>query len=130
MLGQAVDTAKASRAPVPLIAVGGGSALVPERVPGVSDVVRPDHFEVANAIGAAHAKVGGQVDRIVHMGRGDRRALLNGVAEEACEAAVRAGADPDTVEVVALDETPLAYLTTPSVRVVARAVGELTRKGA
>jgi hypothetical protein len=39
--------------------------------------------------------------------------------------AVRAGADPDRVEIVALEELPLAYLTTPAVRIRAKAAGPL-----
>jgi len=37
----------------------------------------------------------------------------------------RAGADPDRVEIVELEELPLAYLTTPSVRIRAKAAGPL-----
>ena len=44
---------KASRNPVPMLAVRGGAHLVPERVPGASEVIRPRHYEVANAFGAA-----------------------------------------------------------------------------
>ena len=75
-LADAIDRVKTARGDLTLIAVGGGSILVPDRLPGVSEVIRPDHFDAANAIGAAIAAVSGQVDRIFHLGarRPDRRA--------------------------------------------------------
>ena len=42
---------------VPLIVVGGGSALCGESLTGVSRVVRPPFAEVANAVGAAIPQV-------------------------------------------------------------------------
>ena len=55
MLADAIDRVKTSREPVTLVAVGGGAPLVPEDLPGTSEVLRPDHSDVANAIGAAIA---------------------------------------------------------------------------
>jgi hypothetical protein len=106
--------------------VGGGSPLVPDRLPGVSEILRPDHHDVANAIGAAIASVSGQVDRIFQPGPGGRTAMLDEARQVAIEEAVRAGADPAGVEIVALEELPLAYLTTPAVRVRAKAAGPLS----
>jgi N-methylhydantoinase A/oxoprolinase/acetone carboxylase beta subunit len=68
MLTDAIDRVKTSRQDRALVAVGGGSILVPDRIPGVSEVIRPDHFDTANAVGAAIASVSGQVDRIFHLG--------------------------------------------------------------
>jgi hypothetical protein len=42
---------KASRTALPLIAVGGGSHLIPDKVIGASEVIRPNHHAVANAFG-------------------------------------------------------------------------------
>ena len=108
-----------------LVAVGGGSIIVPDGLPGVSEVIRPDHFDAANAIGAAIASVSGQVDRIFHMGTGGRTAALAEASEEAREHAVAAGADPVTVQIVEIEEIPLAYLTSPAVRIRAKAAGAL-----
>ena len=55
MLADAVDRVKIARGEAPLVVVGGGCLLVPDRVPGVSEVLRPPHHDVANAIGAAIA---------------------------------------------------------------------------
>jgi len=76
-------------------------------------------------VGAAIASVSGQVDRIFHVGEAGRRAALDEAREEARERAIAAGADPGTVQIVELEEIPLAYLTSPSLRIRAKAVGTL-----
>ena len=129
MLADAIDRVKTSRADRPLIAVGGGSILVPESLPGVSEIHRPEHHDVANAIGAAIASVSGEVDRIFHLGAGGRRAAIEEASSEARERAVRAGADPDHVQIVEIDEVPLAYLTNPAVRIRVKAAGPLRATG-
>jgi len=125
MLADGIDRVKTSREPRPLITVGGGSILVPDELPGVSEVLRPDHFDVANAIGAAIASVSGEVDRIVNLGGTSREAAVREVCDEAKDRAVAAGASPATVEVVELEEVPLAYLTNPAIRIRAKAAGPL-----
>ncbi|MBI3517155.1 MAG: hydantoinase/oxoprolinase family protein, partial [Proteobacteria bacterium] len=64
MLEEGIDRMKTDAAPVPLIAVGGGCFLVPDKLPGVSEVVHVEHQAVANAVGAAIAQVSGEVDQI------------------------------------------------------------------
>jgi N-methylhydantoinase A/oxoprolinase/acetone carboxylase beta subunit len=125
MLAEAIDRVKTSREDRPLIAVGGGSILVPDELAGVSEIHRPDHFDVANAIGAAIASVSGEVDRIFQLGSGGRQAVIDEASSEARERAVRAGADADHVEIVEIEEVPLAYLTNPAVRVRVKAAGPL-----
>jgi N-methylhydantoinase A/oxoprolinase/acetone carboxylase beta subunit len=125
MLTDAIDRVKTSRQDRALVAVGGGSILVPDRIPGVSEVIRPDHFDTANAVGAAIASVSGQVDRIFHLGPEGRQGALDEASNEATEHAIAAGADPATVTIVELEEIPLAYLTSPSVRIRAKAAGSL-----
>jgi len=125
MLSDAIDRMKTAKGDRALIAVGGGSILVPDRIPGVSEVIRPEHFDAANAVGAAIASVSGQVDRIFHLGPGGRQAALDEACEEARERAVAAGADPRTVDIVEREEIPLAYLTNPAIRVRAKAAGAL-----
>jgi N-methylhydantoinase A/oxoprolinase/acetone carboxylase beta subunit len=124
-LADAIDRVKTARGDLTLIAVGGGSILIADELPGVSEVVRPEHFDAANAIGAAIASVSGQVDRIFHFGPGGRKAALDEARDEARDHAVAAGADPATVQIVELEEIPLAYLTSPAVRIRAKAAGAL-----
>ena len=64
MIEEAVDRMKTDAAAVPLIAVGGGAFLVPDRLEGVSEVLRVPHHGVANAVGAAIAQVSGEIDQI------------------------------------------------------------------
>jgi hypothetical protein len=125
MLAEAIDRVKTSQEDRPLIAVGGGSILVPGRIPGVSEIVRPEHFDAANAVGAAIASVSGQVDRIFHLGADGRQAVLDEARDEARERAVAAGADPGTVQIIEVEEIPLAYLTSPAVRIRVKAAGTL-----
>jgi len=125
LLADAVDRAKMARGEPLLIVVGGAGFLVPDDLPGVGSVHRPDHHEVANAFGAAIAQVSGQIDRIVHFGGAGRAGALEQAREAAHAQAVRAGADPSRTEIVELEEIPLAYLPDPAVRVRVKAVGPL-----
>ena len=69
---------------------------------------------MANAIGAAIASVSGQVDRIFQPGPGGRAAMLDEARQVARDEAVRAGADPAGVEIVALEELPARLSHHPS----------------
>jgi N-methylhydantoinase A/oxoprolinase/acetone carboxylase beta subunit len=124
LLAGAVDRARTALADVPLVAVGGGSFLVPDALPGISEVLRPDHHDVANAVGAAIAQVSGQIEEVVRFD-GDRARVLEEARERAIRRAVDAGADGERVEVVEQDEVPLAYVTEPMVRLRIKAVGPL-----
>jgi N-methylhydantoinase A/oxoprolinase/acetone carboxylase beta subunit len=125
LIAAAVDRAKTQRGDVPLVAVGGGSFLVPDTLAGVSEVIRPDHYDVANAIGAAIAQVGGRWEEVVRVDR-DRENVIAGACDRARRRAIAAGADADRVEIVELEEIPLAYNTEPTVRLRVKAVGPLS----
>ncbi len=120
-----VDRMKTSAEPIAVVAVGGGSILLPDELPGASEVIRPDNFAVANAIGAAIAQVGGEVDRIYALATIGREEALAAAQEEAIDRAVAAGADPASVEVADVEEVPLAYLPSNAVRIRVKAVGDL-----
>jgi N-methylhydantoinase A/oxoprolinase/acetone carboxylase beta subunit len=124
---EAVDRVKTSGRELPLIAVGGGSGLIPETLAGVAGVHRPENFEVANAIGAAIASVSGELDRVFAYGKDGRDEALAEAVRLARDEAIRAGADPDHVEVVEIEEVPLAYLTEPVARVRVKAAGPLKK---
>ena len=100
MADTAVDRMKTSAAPMPVILVGGGAILVSRGLPSASEVVHPPHSSVANAIGAAVAQVGGEVDRVFAVEGQSRDAVLDIAKREACERAVAAGADKSTVKIV------------------------------
>lgn len=120
-VAEAVDRMRTSPAPLPVVLVGGGSILISE-LPGFDHVRRPAHFEVANAVGAAIAQVGGEVDRVFS---GPREAVLKEAKEEAVARAERAGATAGSVRIVDVEEVPLAYLPGDAIRIRVKAVGDL-----
>jgi len=125
MVAEVVDRMKTDAAPIPLIAVGGGSFLVPDQMDGVSEVVRIEHHAVANAVGAAIAQVSGEVDRIFS---GVERDVALGEAQaEATRRAIEAGADAGSVQTLDVEDIPIAYLPGNARRVRVRVVGEITR---
>jgi N-methylhydantoinase A/oxoprolinase/acetone carboxylase beta subunit len=124
-VAEIVDRMRTSAEPVPVVIVGGGSVLIPDALPGFGEVHRPDHFAVANAIGAAIAQVGGEVDRIFAIGRQSRDEVLDQAKTEAMDQAVAAGARPGSVQIVEVEEVPIAYLPGNAVRVRVKAVGDL-----
>ena len=126
MLEEAVDRMKSDAADVPLIAVGGGSFMIPDRVAGASQVLRVAHQSVANAVGAAIAQVSGEVDQI-YQGLPRDEALARAHAL-AAERALRSGATRDTLTVVEQEDIPLAYLPGNSLRVRVRVVGDVAAK--
>jgi N-methylhydantoinase A/oxoprolinase/acetone carboxylase beta subunit len=125
MVEVAVDRMKTSAEPVPLILVGGGTILVSKQVKGTSEMIKPDHFPVANAIGAAIAQVGGETDRVFAIAEMGRDEALAQARKEASDKAVAAGAEEDTISIVDVEEVPLAYLPSNAVRIRVKAVGDL-----
>lgn len=125
MIADSVDRMKISAAPVPLIAVGGGSFLVPAVLAGVAQVIRAPHYQVANAVGAAIAQISGEVDHTVTLGTRSRDEALAQAKALAVERAITAGAHPNTVQVMDIEEIPLTYLPSNALRIRVKAVGDL-----
>ena len=121
----AIDRVKLSRDDVPVALVGGGSVLLGDDLAGASEVLRPQNSGVANAIGAAIAQVGGQVERVYALEGMGREAAIADCSAAAIARAVSAGADPTTIEVVEIDEVPLTYIPSNATRVRVKAVGDL-----
>ena len=124
MLEDCVERSRLSPEPLPVIIVGGGSILVDGPIGGLK-VIKPNHFAVANAVGAAIAQVSGEVDRVYSLAEIGRDEALNDAKSRAVEAAVAAGARRETVEIVDVEDVPLAYLPGNATRVRVKAVGEL-----
>lgn len=119
-----IDRMKTSASDLPLIVVGGGEFLCPDELAGVSEVIRPENGGVANAIGAAFAQVGGEAETIYRRDSQNREAVLAEVKRAAGERAVAAGARPETIEIIDIEETPMSYLAEQASRIRAKAVGE------
>jgi N-methylhydantoinase A/oxoprolinase/acetone carboxylase beta subunit len=124
-IAETVDRMKTSPDPIPVVVVGGGSILLRDTLAGASELVKPDHFAVANAIGAAIAQVGGEVDRIVALEGTTREAALDAAKDEALEKAVAAGAAREAVRIVDVEDVPIAYLPGNATRIKVKAVGDL-----
>jgi N-methylhydantoinase A/oxoprolinase/acetone carboxylase beta subunit len=119
----AVDRIKIAAGDQPLIAVGGGAFLVPDRLAGVSQVIRLPHGDCANAVGAATAQVSGETDQIYR--DLDRKEAIATAEAQATERAVAAGADRASLETVDIEDMPLAYLPGNALRVRVRVAGEM-----
>jgi len=125
LVDEAVDRMKTGAQPVPVVLVGGGSVLLSETISGASVVVRPPHFDAANAIGVAIGDVSGEVDCIVDLPGNTRHEFLQRLRNDACERAVEAGADPQSTVVIQQEVTPLGYLPGQTARVFIKAAGKL-----
>jgi N-methylhydantoinase A/oxoprolinase/acetone carboxylase beta subunit len=118
-----VDRMKADARESPLIAVGGGAFLVPDRLAGISQVLRVPNGDCANAVGAAIAQISGETDQIY---RDLSRSEAIAAAEtQARDRAVAAGADRDTLQTVDVEDMPLAYLPGNALRLRVRVAGEM-----
>ncbi len=124
MLEDCVERSRLSPDPLPVIVVGGGSILVDGPIAGLQ-VVLPEHYAVANAVGAAIAQVSGEVDRVYALAEMTRDAALADAKAKATASAIAAGARPETIEIVDVEDVPLAYLPGNATRVRVKAVGEL-----
>lgn len=122
-ISESVDRMKTDNSDVPLLAVGGGAMLVPERVEGISKVVRVENYDVANAVGAAVARISGEVDKIYH--DLSREEALKLALDEASANAIDAGANPNNLELIDQETLPLAYLQGHALRIRCRVVGEV-----
>jgi hypothetical protein len=121
----AIDQIKVSSVLQPIILVGGGNILVSRPLKGGSEVLRPQHADVANAVGAAIALVSGRVDKLYDFATLGREAALELARNEAIQTAVAAGALAEQVEIIEVLELPMAHMRTGAVQVKVRAVGPL-----
>jgi N-methylhydantoinase A/oxoprolinase/acetone carboxylase beta subunit len=126
MTESAVDRMKTSAEPIPVIVVGGGSILIAKPVAGASEMVKPPHYEAANAVGAAIGQISGEVDRVYSLESRSRTDAIDDAKAEATAKAVAAGADSNTVQIVDVEDVPLTYLPGNATRIRVKAVGDLT----
>jgi N-methylhydantoinase A/oxoprolinase/acetone carboxylase beta subunit len=123
-LEAAVERCRTSAEPLPIIAVGGGSILVPKVVAGLK-VIQPEHFSCANAIGAAIAQASGEVDRVYSLEKFSREQAVADAENEARRKAIAAGARADSLVVTEREDVPLAYLQGNATRLRVKVVGEM-----
>lgn len=124
MIAGAIDRMRVSSEMVTVLVVGGGSILLSDHL-GDLPLLVPPHFGVANAVGAAMAQVSGEVDRVVKLAETPRDDAIALIRREAEQKAIAAGADQHTIEVVDIEDVPLAYIPGNATRIRVRVVGDL-----
>jgi N-methylhydantoinase A/oxoprolinase/acetone carboxylase beta subunit len=107
MLERAIDTMKTSAEDIPVLLVGGGAIIAPDELSGASKVVKPEWSGVANAIGAATARVSGITDTIESTETKSSAQVMEEISKRAIQKAIENGAKADTVQVVEMDHLPL-----------------------
>ena len=125
-----VDRMRTSAEPIPVVAVGGGidarprrAARAPRRSTGPSTSRWPTRSARRSRRSAARSTASSRVDP------GRRDAVLDEARQEAVDRAVAAGAHPDSVSIVDVEEVPLAYLPGNATRIRVKAVGDLSLGG-
>ncbi|KAH7360490.1 hypothetical protein BKA65DRAFT_493249 [Rhexocercosporidium sp. MPI-PUGE-AT-0058] len=134
-LEEAIDIVKTKQGDAKVILVGGGSIIIPGKIAGVGEVIRPKYLEVANAVGAAIGKISGAVDTTVVPGARTidqeidaEKALqieIDAAKALAIERCVAAGGNRTTIEVVEVEAIPISYVTNGAARLLVRVVGDL-----
>ena len=87
---------------------------------------RPFRHGTANAIGSAISKVSGTFEKLIDYDKTPRDEALAEAKREAIAMAVEAGAIADTVEIIDVEDVPLAYYPGNTNRVKIKAAGDLT----
>lgn len=108
---------------LPIVLVGGGSQNIPAHLLN-NRFLRPQHYQVANAYGAALAEISGTVDKIVYLHEQDDIIMKN-LEKEAINAAIQRGAHPDKVRIIEKSLFPFYYMPNKMTRVVISAAGTL-----
>ena len=125
LVEDAIDSMKVSSADSDVILVGGGSIVLPEKLAGAAATVKPEHFGCANAIGSAISKVSGTFEKLINYDEIPRDKALEQAKAEAVDLAVAAGAIRETVEIIEVEDVPLAYYAGNTNRVKIKAAGDL-----
>ncbi|KAI8205545.1 putative D-/L-hydantoinase subunit A [Colletotrichum sp. SAR 10_86] len=123
MLERIVDTMKTSPEDIPVVLVGGGAVIAPDSLVGASRVIKPEWSGVANAIGAATARVSGVVDSIESTESKSVAEVIEELSQRAVDKAVESGALKETVTIAEIESFPLQYIANKS-RIIIKAVGD------
>src|SRR3546814_2983571 len=79
-------------------------------ISGVAQVLRPPHAAVANAVGAAIAQIGAQIEQIVDYDVLPRTEALDQMRRSVSGRIAAAGGVADSIEIVDMEEIFLSYL--------------------
>jgi len=123
MLETIIDKMKTSPDDLPVLLVGGGAVIAPDELKGASRVIKPQWSGVANAIGAAMARVSAVVDTVKSTEKQTQKELLAEICEEAKRKTIEVGASAETVSIVEVEDLPLQYVAHKT-RFMVRAAGD------
>ena len=123
----AIDRVKLSGGDVPVVLVGGGSILLDDELTGASEVLAPGTRRRCQRHRRGH-RAGGRTGgkRVYSLEQAGREEAIADCSAAAVARAVAAGAEPSSVEVVEIDEVPLAYVPSNATLVRVKAVGNLS----
>jgi len=110
---------------MPVILVGGGSILVTGNLKTASKLHRPKNADVANAIGAAIAQIGGEAERMISYRETPRDEAIRLVTQAATARAIGAGADEASINTVDIEETAIPYMDEGATRIRVKVIGDL-----
>ncbi|WP_396591609.1 hydantoinase/oxoprolinase N-terminal domain-containing protein [Allomuricauda sp. R78024] len=105
-----VDKLKTDSREIPVVACGGGSFLLPKEINGASSVIFPEHLEVANAFGACIAQIGCEEEMVINTLQNDENTALEQLLEKVKQELLKNGALEDSINILAKEVIPLAYL--------------------
>jgi N-methylhydantoinase A/oxoprolinase/acetone carboxylase beta subunit len=125
MLETVVEQMKVSDAPVHMLLCGGGALLATQDLDNVAKCIVPVHQGAANAVGAAIAKVCGDVDIVEVLAGRSESEIIEAARQRAIDLAVQKGASRGSVEIVEVNKMPLQYTNNAAMRIQIRAVGKL-----
>eukprot|EP01128_Nolandella_sp_AFSM9_P004963 TRINITY_DN2343_c0_g2_i1.p1 TRINITY_DN2343_c0_g2~~TRINITY_DN2343_c0_g2_i1.p1 ORF type:complete len:1031 (+),score=187.63 TRINITY_DN2343_c0_g2_i1:57-3095(+) len=111
---------------ITLVVVGGGAFLVPEQLDGVGKVIKPAKYSgVANAVGAAIAKVSAEVEILESYETLSREAAKEKLLEMAEKQIASVGGVLSSFEVLDQSEVPISYIPGKFHRLYIKAVADL-----
>lgn len=108
MIEDHVDRMKTSPDPCQVLLVGGGAFLCPAELAGVASIESPAHANVANAVGAAVAEIGQEIEVIVDASKKD--AMLSEAKAKAVSQAIFRGAKQGQVRTIEEDVSGIAAI--------------------
>lgn len=125
MLDAKIEMMKPGGKDMPVILVGGGAVLVTQGLKAASKLYRPENADVANAIGAAIAQIGGEAERMVSYRETPREEAIASVMQTAKSRAIKAGAKAETLKAVDIEEIAIPYMDEGATRLRVKVIGDL-----
>ncbi len=124
-IAQQLETLLLQTPKAPIILVGGSTFLEPFIQKALPDqtIIVPPYAAVANAFGAACARISGIIDTSASLA--SRAQTLHALAQQAKDKAEHAGAREETITIIDQQIMPYGYSTDNAARVVITAAGYL-----